>query len=169
MADVFIALGSNTGNRLEFLLRAMRLLAEKTVLQEVGGLYESAAYGLTGQPDFYNSAVRTVTDLSPEALLKTLKKMEADVGRIQRQRWGPREIDLDIIFYNQQLLTADGLQIPHPDFQNRRFVLLPLADIAPGFISPAHRRTVSDLLNNCPDSTEIELVARNWYPDGIKL
>ncbi|HFE62991.1 MAG TPA: 2-amino-4-hydroxy-6-hydroxymethyldihydropteridine diphosphokinase [Caldithrix sp.] len=163
MNNVFIALGSNLGDRLGYLTRALNHLSSFGTLREVGYLYRSEAYGYLEQAHFYNSAVLLETKLAPVALLNILKKIEKQLGRKKRIRWGPREIDLDIIFFNRQLVQVDGLTIPHPDFHNRRFVLQPIADIAPDFQPLPRLNTVLQFLEQCTDTTKIKRISTKWY------
>ena len=135
----------------------------------IAPLYLSSAYGYTDQPDFFNTALVMETTAGPFDLLKFLKSIEEIVGRKQRIRWGPREIDIDIIFYHDKVLNTPELVIPHPDFHNRRFVLQPLADLAPDFISPTHRRSVQELLNQCTDKTTITQIATEWCGNGFQI
>ena len=102
-------------------------------------------------------------------MLTVLKQIELDMGRTQNIRWGPREIDLDIILYNQWQMTTDELTLPHADFHNRIFVLLPLSDIAPEMYSPIHKTTILDLLKKCKDTTGLELLDKTWYTNGSEL
>jgi len=169
MADAFIALGSNLGNRLHHLIASVDLLRSTEKIISIAPLYESSAYGYTEQPMFLNSAIMLQTTAEPLVLLERLKEIEKQVGRKQRIRWGPREIDLDIVFYDQLIMRNDRLTIPHPDFQNRRFVLQPLTDMAPGFISPLHQKTLLQLLNVCTDTTKLILTSTEWYPHGLKI
>lgn len=165
MSEAYIAIGCNLGEKRRQMVQAIDLMQSLGVLRAVAPLYRTGAYGYTDQPDFLNSVVCLKTGLPPLELLEALKRLEHRLGRKKRERWGPREMDLDIIFYNGQLVNEEGLTIPHPDLSNRRFVLQPLADIAPDFISPRHHRTVATLLAECPDKTNIQLIDRNWYPD----
>jgi len=169
MAEVYLALGSNLGDRRQYLIQAVNSLQEKDKILMIAPLYRSSAYGYTNQPDFLNTALLLETTAKPFDLLKFLKSIEESVGRKQRIRWGPREIDLDIIFYDDEVLNTPDLVIPHPDFHNRRFVLQPLADIAPDFISPTHRKSVKELLNKCADKTTITLIAMEWYGNGLQI
>jgi len=169
MTEVYIALGSNLGDRLKNLISAVDYLKDIGMLQALGGLYRSDAYGFTEQPDFYNSVVSLKTSLAPVILLDRLKEIERKLGRKKGVRWGPREIDLDIIFYGQLILNRRELIIPHPDFHNRKFVLMPLVDIAENFISPTHRKSVLMLLKACRDTTRTDLIAKKWYINGIKI
>ena len=166
MADVYIALGSNIGDRKRHLLKAINKIHSIGEIISIAPLYLSSAYGFFEQPDFYNSIVLLKTKLEPLKLLNKLKLIEVEVGRKNRIRWGPREIDLDIIFYNQEIIETNELTVPHPDFKNRSFVLQPLKDIASELKSPKDRKTVAELLNNCKDDTKIELISKNWFING---
>ncbi len=166
MSETYLALGSNLGDRKQYLVNAVNYLKSIGVLLLNAGLYETGAYGFTEQPAFLNSALLLDTHLNPLDLLNQLKNIENMTGRKQRHRWGPREIDLDIIFYENQVIQTRELTIPHPDFQNRRFVLQPLMDIAPNFISPAQNKTVSQLFKDCRDSTRVQRIAKEWYVHG---
>ena len=152
MVTVFLALGSNVGNSTEYIAQATRLLKQKVADSMPAPLYTSSPVGYTDQPDFLNTAFRGETDLSPMELLKFVKEVEAEVGRIVRFRWGPREIDIDIIFYGDIILDADVLTIPHPRFAERDFVLRPLCDIDPGFLDPRSKQSVSQLFAKLPAS-----------------
>ena len=164
MALAYIAIGSNLGDRKKHLIDAINLLHSFGSVEAIAPLYETGAYGMTDQPPFLNSALLFKTNQTPEELLVTLKEIEKKVGRKKRVRWGPREVDLDIIFYDHRILNSAELFIPHPDFQNRRFVLKPLNDLDPDFICPSHEKSIAKLLTNCRDLTNIKLVERNWYP-----
>lgn len=169
MTDVYLALGSNLGDRASNLNRALSRISTIGRLQEVAPVYQSSAYGMENQPDFLNSAAKLSCKLKPEKLLERLKEIEVSLGRRKRVRWGPREIDLDIILFGNQVIQKDGLTIPHPDFHNRRFVLQPLADICPELMSPTHGLSVSELLNRCKDRTKIEKISTEWFSDELKI
>ncbi len=169
MIATFIALGSNLGDRVDYCVKAVSHLTDYGIVEQVAPLYESAPYGMTEQPAFLNSVVLFKTNLAPEKLLMTLKNIEQKLGRKNRLRWGPREIDLDIIFYGREIIQRANLRIPHPDFPNRRFVLQPLADIAPLFQPPGFNHTVEELLNALKDQLPIRLIAKEWYPHGINV
>ncbi len=146
MTEVYLALGSNVGDSRTTIERAIALLG--TALQQIkqAPVYRSKAVGYTDQPDFLNTAISGQTDLSPEALLAFVKDIEKQLGRIERFRWGPREIDIDIIFYGDLILEIPELAIPHPLFSDRAFVLRPLADLKPELIDPRSKQTVKELL-----------------------
>ncbi|MGQ0645762.1 MAG: 2-amino-4-hydroxy-6-hydroxymethyldihydropteridine diphosphokinase, partial [Elusimicrobiota bacterium] len=144
---VFIGIGSNVGRRMDFLRRAAAALARlpRTRLARVSAVYETAALG-PRQKDFLNAAAEIRTGLAPAALLRELKKAERLLGRRRRRRWGPREIDLDILLYGRRRFASPSLRIPHPRWRERRFVLTPLADLAPGLRDPDSGKTVRRLL-----------------------
>ena len=169
MAKVIIALGSNKGDKLTFIKDALKKIDDLGEISAVASLYRSSAYGVTDQPDFYNSVIVLKTDMAPEQLLIELKKIEKQVGRTENTRWGPREIDLDIILYDQRRVLQKGLTIPHPDFHNRVFVLQPLAEIDPEIRVPGMKMSISNLLNKCKDKTIIETVKKDWYSDGVTI
>jgi len=143
----YIGIGSNLGDRKENCLRAVRLLRENdiNVLKE-SSLYETEPWGVKDQPRFINMVVMVETTKPPMELLKTLKSIESKMGRRPSKRWGPREIDLDILLYDDMIVDEEELKIPHPLLEKRDFVLVPLAEIAPNLIHPISRKTISELL-----------------------
>jgi 2-amino-4-hydroxy-6-hydroxymethyldihydropteridine diphosphokinase len=131
VTTAYIGLGSNVGDRVAHLRAALEALAARGVtVTRVSSLYETDPVG-PPQPDFLNAAAEVSTDLSPADLVRTLKAAEADVGREQRERWGPREIDLDLLLYGDETIDEEGLTVPHPELTHRAFVLVPLIEIAP--------------------------------------
>jgi 2-amino-4-hydroxy-6-hydroxymethyldihydropteridine diphosphokinase len=143
---VYIALGTNLGDRLANLRAAIKALPpEITVLTE-SHIYETPPWGYEDQPAFLNMVVKAETELEPEPLLKYLKQLEIELGREHNVRWGPRLIDLDILFYDNLVLDSPPLAIPHPRLHERAFVLVPLADVAPDLIHPLLQRSIRDLL-----------------------
>jgi 2-amino-4-hydroxy-6-hydroxymethyldihydropteridine diphosphokinase len=169
MSKVFLALGANLGDRRLNFIKSIDQLKKIGNIKAIGGLYQSSAYGYTKQPFFYNSALLLDTTLAPDALLVACKGIEKLVGRKYRRRWRPRELDLDIIFYGNIVFNNKKLTVPHPDFHNRRFVLLPLVDICDNFISPTHTMTIAEILKNCPDTTSIKLISKKWYSNEPQL
>lgn len=147
MTTVYLGLGSNIGDSRANITQAIQLLG--TVVQKIkqAPFYTSKAVGYTDQPDFINTAISGRTGLSPEELLEFIGQVEQQVGRTASFRWGPREIDIDIIFYGNRVLATDSLVIPHPRLRDRDFVLRPLNDLDPGMIDPASGQTVQQLLN----------------------
>lgn len=125
-------------------------------LLQVSSIYQTAAWGKTDQPDFLNQALQLQTTLEPEALLSTLLGIEKDMGRERLERYGPRIIDIDIIFYDDQIIDTESLTLPHPQLEKRRFVLAPLAEIAGNFCHPLLNKTVNELLEICPDTSPVD-------------
>ncbi len=145
MKKVFLALGSNIGNRSENLKKSIDLLSENVKIEKISKVYISKAVGYEEQPYFYNMALKGYTSLPPEKLLKFIKQVEKDVGRIYRFHWGPREIDIDILFYENMVINSKKLTIPHPRIQERDFVLKPLMDLEPDFLHPVLKKSVKEL------------------------
>jgi len=155
VTTVYIGLGSNLGDRrrnLEAALDALRAHPQIAVTAVSSFLETEPVGGPPGQGKFLNAAAKIETDLSPEALLEELKRVERALGRKPGPRWGPREIDLDILLCGNTILDTEALTIPHPRMRERRFVLEPLAEIAPDARDPATGRTVRELLASLKDS-----------------
>ena len=157
MNTAYLSLGSNEGNRKQWLAKACALLADSCgTLAQRSAIYETAAWGLTDQPAFLNMAVSLQTSLDPAALLAGILSIELSLGRQRIIKWGPRIIDIDILFYNNLIINTPTLTIPHPFLHERRFVLAPLAEIASGYIHPVFNTSVSELLAACTDKSEIK-------------
>lgn len=145
---VFIALGSNMGERLKYLERAVANLQADVHFRDikVSDYIETAPYGGVEQEDFLNGVLEAETLYSPGELLARLQEEEQLAQRKREIHWGPRTLDLDILFYDDLVISEEELSIPHPDMKNRRFVLEPLAELAPAFVHPVYRKTVAELL-----------------------
>jgi 2-amino-4-hydroxy-6-hydroxymethyldihydropteridine diphosphokinase len=125
-------------------------------ISHYSSIYETAAWGNTDQPSFFNQAVVLSTTLSPAALMDQLLAIELEMGRIRTQKYGPRTIDLDILMIDKLVVDSEKLTIPHPQMHNRRFALLPLAEIAPTLYHPIMGLTVAELLDTCPDILDVQ-------------
>ncbi len=143
---VYLALGSNLGNRLANLKNAVSNLTPQMNVKKKSLVYETPPWGFKEQPAFLNQVVMAETYLEPEALLGHLKRLEAALGREPSFQNGPRLIDIDILFFDDVILESPQLVIPHPRLQQRAFVLVPLNDIAPGLVHPGLGKPVSELL-----------------------
>ena len=146
MAKTYISVGSNIGDRLENCRKAVAAIADLARVTAVSSVYETEPVGPKDQPDFINCAVEIETDLPPGKLLSELLSIEDALGRVRKERWRERAVDLDIIFYGSLVMHSDDLTIPHPRAHLRRFVLEPLAEINPGFVHPVLGATVSEIL-----------------------
>jgi 2-amino-4-hydroxy-6-hydroxymethyldihydropteridine diphosphokinase len=147
---VYISLGSNVGDRAANLRAAVERLGETGSIQAKSGFYETEPVELRDQPWFLNSVIGLETSLSPIALLKRVLAIEQEMGRIRMRDKGPRSIDIDILLFGNDVVEEQGLKIPHPAMHQRRFVLEPLAEIAPEVLHPQLRKTARDLLAGLP-------------------
>ena len=151
MHQIFLALGSNIENRKQHIETAIVLLREKVHDIIVAPLYETKPRYFEYQQNFLNTVLSGYTDLEPRELLQFTKAVQKEVGRVDRFRNGPREIDIDILFYDNVVYKDEELEIPHPRLQERDFVLQPFSDINPGFSHPVLKKTISELLATLPE------------------
>ena len=142
----YLSLGSNLGQREENLRQAVAHIETVMAVTAVSAVYETPPWGVTDQPDFLNICLAGAADLPPRPLFTALKAIETRMGRQPTYRWGPRLIDIDLLFYGDWIISDADLVIPHPRLAERAFVLAPLADIAPDFVHPQNHKTVSALL-----------------------
>jgi len=157
MNTAILLIGGNLGNRPLLLQQAVQLIEQQAgKVVKLSGLYETAPWGNVQQPDYLNQALQISTPLAPLPLLHTLLNIEREIGRIRQQKWGARVIDIDIIFYNDEVISLPELKIPHPRMQNRQFVLVPLNEILPDLVHPIFQQTVHALLAACDDELPVK-------------
>lgn len=142
----YIGLGTNIGDRLQNLQNAVAALAPQVTVLRLSAVYQSLPWGYLEQPNFLNQVLVGETHLDPVALLVFLKSIEDQLGRRKTFRYGPRLIDLDILFYDDSIIHLPEVEIPHPRMDNRSFVLLPLAEIAPDLHHPVTGKTIREML-----------------------
>ena len=160
MVDTFLALGSNLGDRKGYLKNAVEALEQRGIqVVRRASIYETEPKGLEIQPWFLNTAALCRTDFDPGRLLEVCLAIERDNERIRDQSNGPRTLDIDIIFYGDRVIDEPELTIPHPRFSERRFVLVPLAEVAPDFVDPVSGKTIATLLEECPDQAAVRRVS----------
>lgn len=153
----YLLIGGNQGERTAQLALARQNIAARAgKLRLVSSLYETAAWGKTDQANFLNQALELETSLEATSLIKVLLKIEEEMGRRRLEKNGSRIIDIDILFFNDSILRLPNLVIPHPEIQNRRFALVPMAEIAPFLIHPVLGRTLQELLELCPDPLAVQ-------------
>ncbi len=157
MSIAYLGLGTNLGDRKQKISKAIEAISLKMSISKQSSLYETTAWGYTDQPDFLNQVIQVETNLSPIRLLNFLKKTEVELGRVENFRYGPRLIDIDILFYDDLIKTTSRLQIPHPRLPERAFVLVPLNEIAPGYVHPVLKKTIAELLAELPNKTGVWL------------
>ena len=157
MSIAYIGFGSNIGDRLAYIQSAIHTLSEIAgiTLQKISSIYTTDPVGYESQAQFLNGVAAIQTSLSPLSLLHALKDIETAIGRKHRTRWGPREIDLDILIYGDLYVQTQKLVIPHPEMHLRGFVLVPLAEIAPDLVHPVFQESIQILLNRLEDSKSV--------------
>jgi len=160
---VFIALGSNIGNRARALNEAIDLMLPDIILVSSSRVYETPPWGYEDQPPFLNQVIKAHTHFSPSELLKKLKEIEQELGRQPIFRNGPRLIDLDILFFDDLVYRSEKLTIPHPEIANRAFVLVPLKEIAPNYIHPVNHKKITDMADQADIDSVIEFQGDNEH------
>ena len=143
---ILLSLGSNLGDKVDFLRRAVHeLSSEGVAIQAISSIYHTPPWGNTDQPAFVNIGIIGITDHSPHELLQICQSIENRLGRTRMEHWGPRTLDIDIIYYGGHVLLQDNLQIPHPFRIERSFVMIPLSEIAPDWVDPVLSQTIAEL------------------------
>ncbi|WP_425392301.1 2-amino-4-hydroxy-6-hydroxymethyldihydropteridine diphosphokinase [Ekhidna sp.] len=158
MNGIYLLLGSNMGNRLEYLKEAeQQLIAAGIQVLDESSIYETEPWGKENQDWFLNVVLQIETSKSPDELLKTILDIEKSLGRIRKEKWGERCIDIDILYYHNTSLELENLTIPHPGIPNRRFTLMPLVEMCPLEIHPKLSKTNMQLLADCSDELDCKL------------
>lgn len=154
---VFLGLGSNLGRREEHLSKGLALLARSLEVVATSSVYETEPWGFTGQPSFLNMVCQVRTGMTAEELLLFCQGIERQVGRTPTFRYGPRVLDIDILDYGGLVTSTPRLVVPHPGLQERAFVLVPLAEIAPGWVHPLSRKTAAQLVAELPSHQGVQM------------
>jgi 2-amino-4-hydroxy-6-hydroxymethyldihydropteridine diphosphokinase len=166
LAVAYLGLGANLGDRAANMRNAVRMLGRLSEVTSVSSLYETDPVG-PEQPRFYNAACKIETDLSPREVLALVKEIEREVGRSPGgERWGPREIDIDILLFGDQVVDENGLAIPHPRMLERGFVMVPLAEIAADVRFPGREETIGELAANLGQEGVREVAEVGWEKAG---
>lgn len=155
MAVTYLALGSNLGDREKNLHQALDRIAEFVDITRLSSIYETEPWGVRDQPWFLNMVCAGMTNLAPVDLLRRAKRIENEMGRTEGIRFGPRPIDIDILFYDRVIVLSPALTIPHPRLQERAFVLIPLAEIAPSLVHPRLRVTIRELAHHLKSTHQV--------------
>jgi 2-amino-4-hydroxy-6-hydroxymethyldihydropteridine diphosphokinase len=161
MKGVYLLLGSNLGDS-ESILRLAKSLIEARIgtVIKASSIYLTKAWGIENQPDFLNQVLELDTVLDASKVLQCILEIERELGRIRFQKWGTRIIDIDILYFGKLIIDTKNLVIPHPENQNRNFVLVPMAEIAPDFMHPVLQLSQTELLKKCPDKMKVALLQK---------
>ena len=160
MAKVYLALGSNVGNKLSNIKKAINHIKKSLKIKKISPIYKTEPVGYKKQDWFLNCVVEAETDKKPLELLAFLKSIERKLKRKRTIRYGPRIIDIDILFYDDKIIKSKNLQIPHPRMHKRLFVLMPFSKINPSFIHPKYKRTIMELKNKLKNKNGVELYSK---------
>lgn len=153
---VCLQLGSNKGDRKEVIDQALEAIEDKMEIILKGAIYLTEAWGKLDQQDFYNQLIIVKTNYNPYRLLNFLKEIEKSLGRKKVEKWGPRIIDIDIVFYGQKIIYSPSLKIPHEFMHKRRFILEPLDDLKIEWFHPIIGQDIEGLLKNCQDTSKVK-------------
>lgn len=157
MPKAYLGFGSNKGERISFIETALNEIdkIEKTEVVKCSSVYETEPWGIKDQGDYLNSTAEIKTELSAVELLKALKEIESRTGRTVTSKWSEREIDIDLLFYGNEILNNEIIQVPHAEIENRNFVLIPMKEIAPDHIHPVLNKSISELLSETSDDLKV--------------
>jgi 2-amino-4-hydroxy-6-hydroxymethyldihydropteridine diphosphokinase len=159
MIDVFLLLGSNLGDRKALLKEAIRQIeADISTVEKESSIYETQSWGKADAPNYLNQVVQIKTELPARDVLKRILNIEMAMGRVRDEKWGPRTIDIDILFYGSQVIDEPGLSIPHPQLQHRMFTLAPLNEIAPNLVHPVLKKKISELKSELKDDLIVKML-----------
>ncbi|MGK7396643.1 MAG: 2-amino-4-hydroxy-6-hydroxymethyldihydropteridine diphosphokinase [Candidatus Cyclobacteriaceae bacterium M3_2C_046] len=156
MKGIFLILGSNLGDRIQVMAKTHRFIQQYIgPIKNSSAIYETDPWGIEDQPAFLNQVVEVETDLLPHLLLECLQQIESQVGRVRKEKWGQRLIDIDILYYHDQIIATDRLKIPHPEIPHRNFTLVPLCEIAAEQLHPVLRVSQNNLLEKSSDHLRV--------------
>lgn len=157
MVTAYLGLGSNIGERISFIENAISEIEKikDTAVKNLSSVYETEPWGKVSQDDFLNRVIEIETLLDAKKLLPELKRIEKNLGRTENEKWSEREIDIDLLFYGSEVIDNEIMKVPHQQIENRLFVLIPMNEIAPGFIHPVLKKTISELLKNSNDKLNV--------------
>ena len=157
MNKIYLLLGSNQQNPQKQLLLAQKLIAKKIgPIKRKSAIYQTAAWGNTNQPDFLNQVIIVETKLPAQQTMQIILQVEKKMGRLRTVKNAPRIIDIDILFFNKEIINEKKLTVPHPQLQNRRFVLVPLNELSPNLKHPVIKKTIHKLFIHCPDKLNVK-------------
>lgn len=163
MKNVYLLLGSNSGDKIKILKKAAALISQKIGhLKLLSSIYQTEPWGNKDQPAFLNQVLLAETKLQPLEVLKYILEIEKAEGRVRTEKWTPRTLDIDILYYDDQIIVSSELKVPHAELHNRKFTLIPLAEIAPDFKHPVFNLTNKEILARCKD----ELGVKKLSPFG---
>ncbi len=159
MNKTYLLIGGNIGNRIAILETAINLIEKKLGnITNRSSIYETGAWGNTNQPDFLNQVLLLETKLNAVKCMQQIFLIENKMGRVRDKKNDPRIIDIDILFFNDEIINDPGLSIPHPQIQNRKFVLVPMNELSPNLFHPVVKKTINNLLSTCTDPLEVRLL-----------
>jgi len=157
MNKVYLLLGSNMGNSQQQLLKAINNITQQVgIVTRQSSLYATAAWGNKNQPDFLNQVLIIATELTAQQTLETILLIEKKMGRVRTTKNAPRIIDIDILFFNKEIIAEKNLTVPHPEIENRRFVLIPVNELSPNLKHPISQKIIHQLLKDCTDKLDVK-------------